>query len=106
MSPARKSQLTLYSQGYVAKVFRIGRLKDRLAVRWNAFAYRINEKFDRKIGEHGVKSGRVLPANVLDLSIPLRFFIQHMDKEAAGGEPGHARPYSPPASKPAASRDG
>ncbi len=67
---------SLYSQGYLAKVFSVTRLRYRLAVRWNSLAYHFNRLFDRKVGASGLKQTTILPENFLDLSIPLRFFIQ------------------------------
>ncbi len=69
---------SLFSQGYLARVFRVGRLRDRLAARWNSFAYKFNRMFDKKIGDSGVKETAILPEKLLDLSIPLRFFIQQV----------------------------
>jgi hypothetical protein len=37
--------LTLYSQGYLAWVRHAGRFRDRLAAKWNAFAYYFNLSF-------------------------------------------------------------
>lgn len=72
------ARFTLYSQGYLAKEFLVWRLRYRLAVKWNALAYHFNRMFDRNVGESVLKQTTILPESMLDLSVPLRFFIQEV----------------------------
>jgi hypothetical protein len=74
----QSARFRLFSQGYLAKEFPVWRLRYRLAIRWNSFAYKFNRMFDRQVGESGLKRAAILPENTLDLSIPLRFFIQQL----------------------------
>jgi hypothetical protein len=77
----QKARLTLFSQGFVAKVFHAGRWRDRLAQRWNSLAFRLNSKFDRKVGEQHLKRGHFLPADVPNIAGPLRQFIRGVQKQ-------------------------
>jgi len=46
----RDATLNIWSQGFLAKQFRIGGLRDRLAQRWNRTAYSFNHVFERRTG--------------------------------------------------------
>ena len=77
-------RLVLFSQGYLAAQFRIGGRRDRLALRWNRFAFSFNRRFDRRVGDHGVKWTTILP-EVRELSVPVRFFVQQITQPSASG---------------------
>lgn len=84
--------LVLFSQGYLAKQIRVGGPRDRLALRWNRFAYKFNRRFDRQIGERGIKVASILP-EVRELSTPVRSFVQQATRPPAPGpEPEEGKP--------------
>jgi hypothetical protein len=82
--PAKQyAHLHVYSQDYLAKAFRIGGKRDRLASKWNWFAYRVNKLFDREVevkGRKGVKPGRLLPT-MRTLDFPIMGFIKSIPRE-------------------------
>lgn len=57
----QNARLVISSQGYIAKSFRVGGRRDRLALRWNWIAFRFNRLFDRQVGEHGIRMANILP---------------------------------------------
>jgi hypothetical protein len=45
----QEARLLVYSQGYLAKTFRIGGYSDRLKRKWGAFAHQLNYRFSEEV---------------------------------------------------------
>ena len=77
----QEPSLVLFSQGYAAKTFKVWRAYSRLLRKWNTFAYDFNRKFEKhevKDAMTIVKQRKVLPENLVDISLPLQFFVQRL----------------------------
>lgn len=86
---SQKATLNLYSQGYLAKEFKIDTLGDRLKIRWNHLAYKVNWALRKKMGENReghdiVKVRHWLPVFVT-ISDKFRFFLGSIEDQSRQG---------------------
>ena len=72
------ARLNLFSQGYLARSWYLGRKRDSLAHAWNSMAQRFNQEYGLLRGRELGSEIKVLPDRAIDLATPLRFFISYM----------------------------
>jgi hypothetical protein len=82
----QNARLRVYSQGYLAKEIRISTLWDRLKLKWNKLAYRMNGKFEKVIQPEGEKVPLIISRKVLPvfktLTDQVMYFISELKRDA------------------------
>jgi hypothetical protein len=86
---AQNVWISVYSQGYLAKRFRVGGLRDRLVSRWNSLAFRVNQLFIRRVranerGEEAIKTPMVLPTFIA-LEPAMMLFVNSLRRSHENG---------------------
>ncbi len=96
---AQDAVLSVYSNGYLAKSFRIGRAGDKAKLIWNRLAWRFNSAFDTHIQRPSqrplTKLGEVLPY-AHPLHVKVNSFLANLKKEAEAVGPDTTRPSNAP----------